>query len=235
MVVVFEYGMMMEIYATRLSGSGVWVEIFFDNIEVGVGSATEVLELVAGEFEVAAGADFLVDARGANFVADGELVLMIGLVAPAFEPDPNILSVMEEFAAMTSRDGPKNCAAEAGFGVDEVVFGHESGAAKRFRGVNGGVGVIEFDGWGNVGLRHIGLRGGGLVSAELSNVIIVIALMVRSVQVVRDFEGVLDVSTGDLGDAGVLNGLRGFVAGGLRLLLSGFGGFLGGSLSELRF
>lgn len=69
-----------------------------------MGGAAEVFEFVASELEVGAGADFLVDARGADLVADGELVRAVGFVVPAFEPDPDVFLVVEEFAAMVSRD-----------------------------------------------------------------------------------------------------------------------------------
>lgn len=123
------------------------IEVFFDEAQVSVGGAAEVFEFVAGEFEVGAGADFLVDTRGADLVADGELVRAAGFVVPAFEPDPDVFLVVEEFAAMAGGDGAENCAAEARFGVDKVILRHEGGATEwlQSRSILLG-GVVDFEG-----------------------------------------------------------------------------------------
>ena len=123
------------------------IEVFFDEAQVSMGSAAEVFELVASEFKVSTGADFLVDTRGADLVADGELVRAAGFVVPAFEPDPDVFLVVEEFAAMAGGNGSENRATETRFGVDEIILRHEGGAAERFQGrsiILGG--VVDFDG-----------------------------------------------------------------------------------------
>lgn len=195
----------------RLFCGDVGVEILFDDMEVGVGGAAEVFELVAGEFEVGTGADFLVDTGGADFVADGELAGVVGFVVPAFEPDPDIFLVMEEFAAVAGGDGAENSATEAGLGVNEVAAGHEGGAAERFRGVGGGGWVGDGAGWDMFvgGDIAVGLGAG-----------------------VGDFEGVLDAGAGDFGSAGGFGwGLRGLSFCFCASFCSGLGTSLSAGLS----
>lgn len=195
------------------------IEVFFDDVEVSVGGAAEVFELIASKLEVAASADFLVDAGGADLVADGELAGVVGFVAPTLKPDPDVFLVVEEFATMAGRNGTENGAAEVRFGVDEVATGHESSATKRLRGVSRGGGRIS-DGAGRGVVVSWSIVRGGVLRLGAG---------------VGDFEGVLDAGAGNLGDTRGLGaeflGFLGFdllFGGDFSSLRLGFGGFCGG-------
>ena len=97
------------------------IEVGFDEVKIGVGGAAEVFQLGAGELDILTGGEFFVDAGGADFVADGELLGLTGLIGPGFVPDPDVVAVVEELATMTERDGTEESAAVAGFEVDEVA------------------------------------------------------------------------------------------------------------------
>lgn len=107
-----------------------------------MGGAAEVLQLGAGELDILAGGEFFVDAGGADFVADGELLGLTGLIGPGFVPDPDVVAVVEELAAMTERDGTEESAAVAGLGVDEVAVARADGQSDGDRGVCGGSGGV---------------------------------------------------------------------------------------------
>lgn len=104
--------------------------------------AAEVLQFGASELDILTGGEFFVDAGGADFVADGELLGLTGLIGPGFVPDPDVVAVVEELAAMTERDGTEESAAVAGLGVDEVAVAGADGQGNGDRGVCGGSGGV---------------------------------------------------------------------------------------------
>ena len=118
------------------------IEVSFDEVKVGVGGAAEIFQLSAFELKILTGAEFFVNTGGADFVADGELLRMTGGVGPRFVPDPDVVFIVEEFAAVTGGNGAEKGAAVAGLGVDEFVAA----------GVNGESG-------GGQGVRSVGLAG----------------------------------------------------------------------------
>ena len=97
------------------------VEVSFDEVEVGVSGTAEVLQLSAFELDILTGTELLVDASGANFVANCKLVCGTVGGGPGLVPEPDVVLVMEKFAAMASGDGAEKSAAVAGFEVDEVA------------------------------------------------------------------------------------------------------------------
>jgi len=94
------------------------VKILFNHIEIGAGGLAEVIKFITFELEIFTGGNFFINTIQPNLVADSHLVRIMGLILPVFIPNPNILLVMEEFAAMSFGYRAKNGAAEARFGIN---------------------------------------------------------------------------------------------------------------------
>ena len=135
------------------------IEVSFDEVKVGVGGAAEIFQLGAFELEILTGAEFFVNTGGADFVADGELLRMTGGVGPRFVPDPDVVFIVEEFAAVTSGNGSEKSATIAGLGVDEFV------AAGMNRESGGGQGVSSVGLAGQ--MRATGENGGEVWAGEV--------------------------------------------------------------------
>lgn len=107
------------------------IKVLFNNLKIEASGSTEIVKFPAIKTDVFAGGEFFIDTRGADFVADDELVEGFRAARPVFVPNPDTGLVMEEFAAMAGGDGAKNLAAEMRFGVDEfgaaVVTMEETG------------------------------------------------------------------------------------------------------------
>lgn len=97
-----------------------------------MGGFAEIGEFGILEAHVFAGGKFFINAVRTNFVAHGDLALGSVEVLPAFVPNPNVSFVVEELAAMASRDRTKNGAAETRFGVNQLA-GTEPRASRTRR------------------------------------------------------------------------------------------------------
>ncbi len=90
-----------------------------DNMQINFGGLAEVVELGALELDIFASGNLFINTGGTNLVAHGELACMMFVIEPVFVPNPDILTVMEEFATMTGGHRTKNGAAKFGLGIDK--------------------------------------------------------------------------------------------------------------------
>ena len=94
------------------------IKMTFNKVKVGMGGATEILEFVSLERNVAASRKFLKHTGWTDFITNGYLMRTVIWLGPTLMPNPNVTAVVEKFAAMAGRDRAKKSATDTGFGVN---------------------------------------------------------------------------------------------------------------------
>ena len=97
-----------------------------------MGSTAEIFEFSTLELEIFASRKFFENAVRTDLVAHGELTITMRFISPAFMPDPNIVTVMEKFTTVASRNRAEELTAKTRLSVNEI------GPGRMFRRATGG-------------------------------------------------------------------------------------------------
>ena len=92
-------------------------------MEIGVGGLAKIGQFLAGDFAVLALIDFFENTTWPDLVTHGVLMQNAVFIHPTFVPNPNVFTMVKEFALMAVWNRAKQGAAESRLGVDQVGVG----------------------------------------------------------------------------------------------------------------